>query len=148
MCPIHWNSVFSPCTCRGQCRSQAAEESPERRSLGYCFIYWVLHGDSEQLLGVVACLPNPACLPCSCGRTTTCPWLVATLQADDFKRCLLYFLIVFRIHDILVWIRICGSGSGSSDSCLWLIDPAIFVIDLQDADKKTNWKKKFLLITF
>jgi hypothetical protein len=45
---------------------------------------------------------------------------------------------VFRIHDILVWIRIRGSmpltngsGFGSPDP-----DPAIFVIDLQDANKK------------
>ncbi len=32
----------------------------------------------------------------------------------------------------------CGSGSGSTDPCLWLMDPdpAIFVIDLQDACKK------------
>ncbi len=33
----------------------------------------------------------------------------------------------------------CGSGSGSADPCLWLMDPdpdpAIFVIDLQDASK-------------
>ncbi len=33
-----------------------------------------------------------------------------------------------------------GSGSGSADPCLWLMDPdpdpAIFVIDLQDASKK------------
>ncbi len=52
---------------------------------------------------------------------------------------------VFRIHDILVWIRIriCGSmplmgnGSGSEDPNLDSDpDPAIFVIDLQDANKK------------
>ncbi len=36
----------------------------------------------------------------------------------------------------------CGSGSGTADPCLWLMapdsepDPAIFVIDLQDANKK------------
>ncbi len=31
-----------------------------------------------------------------------------------------------------------GSGSGSADACLWLMDPdpAMFVIDLQDASKK------------
>ncbi len=31
-----------------------------------------------------------------------------------------------------------GSGSGSSDPCFWILDPdpAIFVIDLQDASKK------------
>jgi hypothetical protein len=49
---------------------------------------------------------------------------------------------VFRIHEILGWIRIrirgsmpltCGSGSGS-----WILDPdpAFFVIDLQDASQK------------
>ncbi len=40
----------------------------------------------------------------------------------------------------------CGSGSGSADPCLWLMDPdadsAIFVIDLQNANKKLN-KKSF-----
>ena len=37
-----------------------------------------------------------------------------------------------------------GSGSGSADPCLYLIDPdpAIFVIDLQDANKKLI-KKSF-----
>ncbi len=41
----------------------------------------------------------------------------------------------------------CGSGSGSADPCLWLMDPdpdpAIFVIDLQDANKKLIKKKSF-----
>ncbi len=45
---------------------------------------------------------------------------------------------VFRIHYILVWIRI--PGSGSAYPCLWLMDPdsdpAIFVTDFQDANKK------------
>jgi hypothetical protein len=40
-----------------------------------------------------------------------------------------------------------GSGSGSSDQCFWLIDPdpdpAIFVIDLQDASKKLIFNKIF-----
>ncbi len=38
-----------------------------------------------------------------------------------------------------------GSGSGSGDPCLWLMDPdpAIFVIELQDANKK-----KFLIFFF
>jgi hypothetical protein len=36
-------------------------------------------------------------------------------------------------------------GSGSADPCLRLMDPdpAIYVIDLQDAKKKTNLKKSF-----
>ncbi len=42
----------------------------------------------------------------------------------------------------------CGSGSGSADPCLWLMDqdPAVFVMDPQDANKKlliTNLKKSF-----
>ncbi len=40
-------------------------------------------------------------------------------------------------------------GSGSADPCLWLMDPdpepSIFIIDLQDANKKTNLKKKLFL---
>ncbi len=43
-------------------------------------------------------------------------------------------------------------GSGSADPCLWLMDPdpdpAIFVIDLQDPNKKANLKKVFLLLLF
>ncbi len=43
-----------------------------------------------------------------------------------------------------------GSGPGSADPCLWLMDPdpAIFVIDLQDASKKLIFNTFFLLITF
>jgi hypothetical protein len=43
----------------------------------------------------------------------------------------------------------CGSGSGSADPCIWLMDPdpdpdpAIFIIDLQDANKKLILKKSF-----
>jgi hypothetical protein len=48
---------------------------------------------------------------------------------------------VLRIHDILVWIR--GSMPLQRDP-----DPVIFVIDLQDANKKLVKKKVFLLITF
>ncbi len=45
----------------------------------------------------------------------------------------------------ITWYQCCGSmtfwvgsGSGSADPCLWLMDPdpSIFVIDLQDASKK------------
>ncbi len=38
-----------------------------------------------------------------------------------------------------------GSGSGSADPCLWLMDPdpAIFVVDLQDANKKLILKNSF-----
>jgi hypothetical protein len=36
-----------------------------------------------------------------------------------------------------------GSGSRSADPCLWLMDPdpSIFIIDLQDANKKLTLKK-------
>jgi hypothetical protein len=62
------------------------------------------------------------------------------------------FLPVFRIHDILVWIRIRIRGSmpltnGSGSTVDSDPDPAIFVINLQDANKKIH-KKVFLLITF
>ncbi len=43
----------------------------------------------------------------------------------------------------------CGSGSGSADPSLWLMDPdpdpAIFVVNLQDANKN-KWKKKFFCL--
>jgi len=41
----------------------------------------------------------------------------------------------------------CGSGSRSADPCLCLMNPAIFVLDLQDANKKLN-KKNFYLLLF
>jgi hypothetical protein len=41
-------------------------------------------------------------------------------------------------------------GSGPADPYRWLMDPdpAIYVIDLQDANKKLIFKKSILLITF
>jgi hypothetical protein len=59
------------------------------------------------------------------------------------------YLPVFRIHDILVWIRIRGSMpltnglmdlDPDSDPDP---DPSIFIIDLQDANKKRIKKKSF-----
>jgi hypothetical protein len=42
----------------------------------------------------------------------------------------------------------CGSA-GSADTCRLIDpDPAIYVIDLQDANKKLIFKKSILLITF
>ncbi len=62
-----------------------------------------------------------------------------------------------KYSEILLFFQCCGfmtfwCGSGYADPCLWLMepdpesdpDPAIFVIDLQDANKKLL----FLLITF
>ncbi len=49
----------------------------------------------------------------------------------------------------------CGSmtflcGSGSADTCLWLMDtdPAVFIIDLQDANKKQVLLKFFCILLF
>ncbi len=48
----------------------------------------------------------------------------------------------------------CGSGSGSADPCLWLMDqysdpvPAIFVIDLQDANKNNFFLNFICLLIF
>jgi hypothetical protein len=44
----------------------------------------------------------------------------------------------------------CGSGFGSADPCLWLVDPdpAFFVIDLEDANKKPIFKQIFCLLLF
>jgi hypothetical protein len=57
---------------------------------------------------------------------------------------------VLRIHDILVWIRIRGSmplTNGSADPDVDP-DPAIFVTDLQDANKKIIFTNKFYYRTF
>jgi hypothetical protein len=42
------------------------------------------------------------------------------------------------------------TGSGSADPCLWLMnsDPAIFITDLQDANKASFEKKKFFCLQF
>ncbi len=48
----------------------------------------------------------------------------------------------------------CGSGSGSPDPCLWLMDPdldpdpdpSIFIIDLQDTNRKRIFLKMFFCI--
>jgi hypothetical protein len=49
---------------------------------------------------------------------------------------------VFRIHDILVWIRIRGSmplTNRSDPDADADPDPSIFITDLQDANKKLNF---------
>ncbi len=50
---------------------------------------------------------------------------------------------MFRIHDILVWIRIHGSMPLTNNP-----DPAIFVIDLQDGNKKRILLKCFSVCYF
>ncbi len=81
-------------------------------------------------------------------------WTVTTSFLTVFKTVRTYrYNKKQRSGSMTFW---CWSGSGSADPCLWLMDsdpdaypdPAIFVIDLQDANK-TNFKTKaFLLITF
>jgi hypothetical protein len=68
------------------------------------------------------------------------PYALNTVQPQNDQ-----LQTVFRIHDILGWIRIrirgsmpLTNGSGSPDP-----DPAIFVIDLQDASKKLNFNTIF-----
>jgi hypothetical protein len=49
---------------------------------------------------------------------------------------------MLQIHDILVWIRVHGSMSlknGSEFGSESDPNPAIFVIDLKDANKKLNF---------
>jgi hypothetical protein len=59
------------------------------------------------------------------------------------------WIAVLQIHNILVWIRIRGSMPLMDPDPDLDLDPAIFVINLQDANKKINLKKRvFLLITF
>jgi hypothetical protein len=42
----------------------------------------------------------------------------------------------------------CGSGSGSADPCLRLMDPPIFLMDLQEVNIKLILKKGFCLLLF
>ncbi len=73
----------------------------------------------------------------------------ALAEAKTAGMLSLLFLTVLRIHDILVWIRIriwirgfmpLNNESGSDP------DLAIFVIDLQDANKKLFFKNVCLLL--
>ncbi len=80
-----------------------------------------------------------------CERASATPWCLASPVWNTllFPWTLL-FRLGLRIRDILVRIRI--HGFGSADPCIWLMDPdsAIFVIVLQDVNKKLV----FLLIAF
>jgi hypothetical protein len=72
-----------------------------------------------------------------------CAWFRFSFEAKQLKE-----ILCFRYKQcsgsMTFW---CGSGcgSGSVDPSLWLMDPdpdpAIFVIDLQDVNKKLNLKK-------
>ncbi len=57
---------------------------------------------------------------------------------------------MFRIHDILGWIRIriLGSMLLTNGSGSWIRTPAIFVIDLQDARKKLIFNTIFSASNF
>ncbi len=79
--------------------------------------------------------------------------LIYMLYCRDFISQAHVWKLVLRIHDILVWIRIRMRGS------MWLMDPdpdsdpdpnaypdtAIFIINLQEANKNL-FKKKFSCI--
>ncbi len=60
-------------------------------------------------------------------------------------------LTLFNIHQCcgsMTFWR--GSGSGSADPCLWLLDPdpSLFIIDIQEANKKINLKKFVCILLF
>jgi hypothetical protein len=68
-----------------------------------------------------------------------------------------HFLLTFPYNQCSGSMKFwCGCGSGSADPCLWLIDPdpdsdpdsAIFVTDLQDANKKLIFTKSFCAYNF
>ncbi len=82
---------------------------------------------------------------------------------DHFFRDFLHnsqHTISYKIKSCAVWKRECREqwsrsmtfwcGSGSADPCIWLMnpDPAIFVIELQDVNKKRIKKSFFCLLLF
>jgi hypothetical protein len=75
--------------------------------------------------------------------------MICRLNADA---CNVFILKpVFRIHDILVWIRIRGSMpliNGSGYGSEYGSGSFYFINDLQDANKKLIFLKVFLYITF
>ncbi len=63
--------------------------------------------------------------------------------------------LIDKVNVLLTYEQCCGSmafccGSGSAVPCLWLMDPDpfIFVINLQDANKKQIFLKVFCLLLF
>ncbi len=64
-------------------------------------------------------------------------------------------MTLYFSENVSLSLQCCGSmpfwcGSGSADPCLWLMDrdPAIFITDLQDANKKLIEKKFFCILLF
>ncbi len=80
---------------------------------------------SERGAGRGGCVPSPWCISINARSTN-----------KGLQQC---------CGSMTFW---CGSGSGSADPCLWLMDPDPFVIDIQDANKKLIFILFFLLITF
>ncbi len=79
--------------------------------------------------------------------------LLIKIRQKNFQQYFFQFFVIKTLDpdpysDPTFW---CGSGSGSVDPCLWLMDPdpdsdpepAIFVIDLQGANKKLNFLNFF-----
>jgi hypothetical protein len=81
--------------------------------------------------------------------TAHCQGVQAQVPTILYSFILSFFHLVFRIHDILVWIRIRmrirGSMPVDPDSDP---NPAIFFIDLQDAKKIIIFIKVFCLLLF
>jgi hypothetical protein len=71
------------------------------------------------------------------GTSLTAYWVIRHgALSKDLIYVLIVFRPVFRIRDIFVWIRIRGSMPLTIMYPYFDPDPAIFVIDLQDASKK------------
>jgi hypothetical protein len=85
-------------------------------------------------------------------------WECSSRKKLHTVQCTVPIIWYLQIHtswkDLTYYDQCCGSmtfwrgsGSGSADPCLWLMDPdpdpAIFVIVLQDASKKTNFLHNF-----
>ncbi len=79
-------------------------------------------------------------------RTGKCEKFVLPLSELTYTlvlnwcRMLMAIWLEISVPDPLIFL----CGSGSADPCLWLMDPdpAIFVIDLQDANKTITFKKR------
>ncbi len=96
-----------------------------------------------------AATPAPAPTPTPTAfRVDAAEFVPPVHSWNTFQVSLPVLQSVLRIS-VIYWY---GSGSRSADPCLWPMDPdpdhAIFVLDLQDANKKLFFSSVFCLLLF
>jgi hypothetical protein len=109
------------------------DTEPDRNALRFRF----REGKKLRFLGSCGSGSGSTTLPTKAKKPTKCS-VTKIKRKISFKQC---------CGSMTFWCW-SGSVSGFADPCLWLMDPAIFFVDLQDANKKLIKKKVFLHKTF